>query len=476
MIKTKLILTIISGIALVFTHTSAFGFAKGADVGWLSEMEYYGTEFYNDAGEEQDVLQILKDHGMDSIRLRVWVNPEAGWNSVDDVIAKAIRAKNAGMRIMIDFHYSDSWADPAKQFKPAAWETYDIDGLMSAVWWHTYDALNAIKNAGITPEWVQVGNETNNGMLWEEGKATNSMQNFAWLINSGHDAAKEVFPNAQVIVHLANCHDNANFRWIFDGITQHGAKYDVIGASAYPTNAAPTAWQTINNQCLANMNDMVSRYNKDVMITEVGAPWDDENAPAIIADMISKVRQVEGGRGLGIFYWEPQASNWNGYTLGAWDPNTGRPTQALDMFLESSSTYPSNRIQSRQSNKCIDVNGAKTANGEDVLQWTCHNNANQQWSFEPVENGYFQIKANHSGLCLDIYAHSTENGGNIVQWSCSGNYNQQFFKEDMGDGYYRLRSRLSDKCIDVNAGGTSNGDSIIQWTCHSNWNQQWKDN
>ncbi|MER2492879.1 ricin-type beta-trefoil lectin domain protein [Catenovulum sediminis] len=473
--KSKLITNTIAGLLLAVTHSQAFGFAKGADVGWLSEMEYYGTQFYNDAGQEQDVIQILKDHGMDSIRLRVWVDPEGGWNGIDDVINKAIRAKNAGMRIMIDFHYSDSWADPAKQFKPAAWETYDINGLMSAVWWHTYDSLNALKNAGITPEWVQVGNETNNGMLWDEGKATNSMQNFAWLVNSGHDAVKDVFPNAKVIVHLANCHDSANFRWMFDGINQYGAKYDVIGASAYPTNSAPTAWQTINNQCLDNLNDMVARYNKDVVITEVGAPWDHPEAPEIISDMISKVRQVNNGRGLGIFYWEPQASNWNGYTLGAWDPNTGKPTETLDAFLEQANSYPTTRIQSRHSNLCIDVYGSGTANGADVVQWACHTNANQQWSFEPTGDGYFQIKVAHSGLCLDVFEHSMLDGGNIVQWTCSASHNQHFMKEDMGDGYYRLRSRLSDKCIDVSAAGTSNGDSMIQWSCHNNWNQQWRD-
>ncbi|MCU4675781.1 glycosyl hydrolase 53 family protein [Catenovulum sp. 2E275] len=463
--------------ALMCIQSEAFAFAKGADVSWITEMEYYGVNFYNDSGTEQDVLQILKDHGMDSIRLRVWVNPANGWSDINDVIVKAQRAKNAGMRIMIDFHYSDSWADPGKQYKPADWESYDINGLMSAVWWHTYDSLNALKNAGITPEWVQVGNETNNGMLWEEGKATNSMQNFAWLINSGHDAAKDVFPNTKVIVHLANCHDNANFRWIFDGINQYGAKYDVIGASAYPTNNTSATWAQTNNQCLSNLNDMVSRYDKDVMVTEVGAPWDDAQAKDIIADMIAKVRQVNNGRGLGIFYWEPQASNWNGYTLGAWDPNTGRPTQALDAFLENagSTSASETRIQSRVSNRCIDISGAGTANGDDALQWSCHNNDNQKWQFIATDSGYYQIKAKHSGLCLDVNANSSVNGANVVQWTCSGGYNQQFIKEDMGDGYYRLKARHSGKCLDINAGGTSNGDSVIQWACHSNWNQQWRD-
>ncbi len=466
-------LSVLTMLASTFCHTQALAMAKGADVSWISEMEDNGYVFYNDQGVEQDLFQILKDHGMDSIRLRVWVNPADGWySSIDDVINKALRAQAAGMRIMIDFHYSDSWADPGQQTKPAAWSDYDIDGLMSAVWWHTYDSLTALKNAGVTPEWVQVGNETNNGMLWDEGMASANMQNFAWLINSGRNAAKEVFPNTLVVVHLANCQDNDNFRWIFDGIGSYGANYDVIGASIYPTNVTNSDWATANANCLANLNDMLSRYNKDVIISEIGAPWDNADAKAIVSDMVSKVEQVTDGRGLGIFYWEPQASNFNGYTLGAWNPNTGRPTDALDAFIETTSIA----IQSRNSGKCIDVYNGGTSNGNDVIQSDCASTARQQWHFSAISDGYYQIQNSNSGLCLDVSGKSTADGANILQWSCKSSTNQQFLKEDMGEGYYRLKSRLSGKCIDVYAAGTSDGDTLVQWTCHENWNQQWADN
>ncbi|EGQ7975831.1 arabinogalactan endo-1,4-beta-galactosidase, partial [Vibrio parahaemolyticus] len=194
--------------------------------------------------------------------------------------------------------------------------------------------LNTLKSAGITPKWIQVGNETNNGMLWNEGMASSNMRNYAWLFNSGRNAAKEVFPDAKVIVHLANCHDNANFRWILDGLQSNSAWWDVIGASSYPKNANGLTWQEANNQCLSNLNDMVERYGTEVMITEIGVPWDEPQAKTIVADMIQKVRSVNQDKGIGIFYWEPQAYNWQGYTLGAWDPNTRQPTQALDAFLE----------------------------------------------------------------------------------------------------------------------------------------------
>ena len=322
------------GSSILVTSLNAAALSKGADISWLSEMEDSGYQFYNDSGRQQDVLTILKDHGMDSIRLRVWVDPEdPRYNSLEDVIAKAKRAKNAGMKIMIDFHYSDTWADPGNQNKPSAWQNYSFQGLMDSVWWHTHSSLTALKSAGITPTWVQVGNETNNGMLWNDGLASSNMKNYAWLVNSGYNAVKEIFPQAKVVIHLANCHDNANFRWIFDGLKNNGSKWDVIGASSYPKNAPGLSWQEANKRCLNNLTDMVARYNTDVMISEVGVPWDDQQAKSIVSDIINKVKSINNNRGIGIFYWEPQAYNWKGYSLGAWNPNTGRPTSTLDAFI-----------------------------------------------------------------------------------------------------------------------------------------------
>ena len=186
---------------------------------------------------------------------------------------------------MINFHYSDTWADPANQTKPAAWSSYTFDQLMSNVYWHTYNSLTTLKNAGITPKWVQVGNETNNGMLWPEGKASVNMKNFAWLINSGYDAVKAVNSSSKVIVHLANCEDNALYRWMFDGLKANGAKWDVVGASIYPTQTGNGDWFAMDNLCYDNLADMVSRYSKEVMIVEVGMPWDDpKNSYDTIAD------------------------------------------------------------------------------------------------------------------------------------------------------------------------------------------------
>jgi len=324
-------------LLLSTAHAAPGGFAKGADVGWITEMEAAGRSFLNKDGKQQDLFVTLKEQGMDSVRLRVWVNPANGYNGLQDVLAKARRVKDAGMRLMIDFHYSDDWADPGKQFKPAAWKDYTVDQLAVAVAEHTRSTLTALRDAGVTPEWVQVGNETTNGMLWPEGRASaaggTGMKNYARFVASGYDAVKQVFPEALVVVHVDNCHDNRQFRWNFDGLKANGGKFDVIGASAYPTTAKGISWQAATAACLKTMNDVTARYGKPVMLSEVGAPWNHPQGKAIIADLIHKVRSVNNGKGVGAFYWEPEAYNWKGYPMGAFD-SSGRPTAMMDAFVE----------------------------------------------------------------------------------------------------------------------------------------------
>lgn len=307
-------------------------FAKGADVSWLTQMEATGKKFYNTAGAEMECMRLLKSYGMNSIRLRVWVNPSDGWCNKEDVLVKAWRAKNLGMRILLDFHYSDTWADPSKQTKPAAWSNLSFTELKSAVASHTTEVLTLLKSNGITPEWVQVGNETGNGMLWNDGKASENMAQYAQLTNAGYDAVKATFPDAKVVVHLQSGQDNGLFRWLFDGLKANGGKWDVIGMSLYPS---ADNMETMNADCLTNMTDMISRYGSEVMICEVGMNWDNpETTQAFLTKIITNTKSLPNGKGLGIFYWEPQAyGSWNGYTLGAFD-NSGKPTAALDAFKD----------------------------------------------------------------------------------------------------------------------------------------------
>ena len=315
---------------LVPSSAKTQSFAKGADVGWLTEMEAAGRQFYTANGTQQSLLPILQGYDMNTIRLRVWVNPAGGWNGKNDVVTKAIRARNLGFRLMIDFHYSDSWADPGQQNKPAAWQNLSFAQLKTALYNHTYEVLDTLKDHNIVPEWVQVGNETPNGMLWPDGRISTNPQNFAELVDQGYAAVKAVNPTSKVIVHVDQGNNSARFRNVFDRLAQYGARYDVIGMSLYPSTAN---WPTLTAQCQANMNDLVNRYpGKEVMVVEVGMP---ANAPIpcrqMLLDLMDKVRAVPGGKGLGVLYWEPQAYNWVGYTLGAW-ANNGRPTRAMDAF------------------------------------------------------------------------------------------------------------------------------------------------
>ena len=305
-------------------------FAKGADVSWVTQMESQGLQFYNKSSVQQDIFQVLKSEGINSIRLRAWVNPADGYNNTADVVAKAIRAKTAGMKIMIDFHYSDTWADPGHQTIPAAWTNENINDLQISVHDYTVSVMDSLKTNGIFPEWVQVGNETNDGMLWPLGRADSSMANFALLVNAGYNGVKSVSDSSKVIVHISNGYDNSLFRWVFDGLKNNGAKWDIIGMSLYPPG---NSWSTYNIQCQSNMSDMIARYSKPVMICEVGMSWTDSSAcNSFISDLITKTKSVSGNKGLGVFYWEPEAyHNWQGYSLGAFD-NSGKPTIALNAF------------------------------------------------------------------------------------------------------------------------------------------------
>mgnify|MGYP002623164773 CR=1 FL=1 len=346
-------------------------FYSGADVSWCSEMEADGKKFYNTNGSETELMQLLHDGGMNAIRLRVWVNPESAygaWSDKADVLAKAQRVKAAGMELMIDLHYSDFFADPSRQDKPAAWAAYSFDQLKQAVADHTRDILQALKSEGIEPRWVQVGNETTNGMLWPDGKLWNGTADKGWgnyvaLSNAGYDAVKSVLPDAQVIVH----HDKGanDPTWFYTDFKNAGGKLDAIGLSHYPESN----WASENTALATAVRNMYSTHKVPVLIVETGyAASNEQLASQVMTDLFTKLRAVQGCAG--IFYWEPQLYgwwrpayyvklNWQAYNKGAF-ASTGRPGKALDAFWSTEDAVEAPAADSDRTSAqatCYDLSG-----------------------------------------------------------------------------------------------------------------------
>ncbi|PAD75506.1 arabinogalactan endo-1,4-beta-galactosidase [Paenibacillus campinasensis] len=318
---------------------AADAFVKGADISWVAGMEAQGYSWRDKNGVRRDILDILRqDYQINAARIRVWVNPNMndymnGYMNAEQAARLARRAQDKGMRIMLTLHYSDSWADPGHQNKPYAWRSFNFQQLMDAVYAHTVYVMNTMQQHGVTPAWVQIGNETNDGMLWEDGRASRNMRNYAWLVNTGHNAVKSVNPETRTIVHLSNGYDRELYRWNIGGLINHGAHFDLIGMSLYPEAGD---WATKVDQTIANAKELASNYGKSIMITEIGMDYDQAAAAkSFISSIKTKVRELPGGTGLGVFYWEPQAvPGYNGgYNKGAWQSD-GRPTMALEGFRD----------------------------------------------------------------------------------------------------------------------------------------------
>lgn len=325
-------------------------FVSGADISWVTEQEADGVKFYNSAGQERDCFALMKEIGMDAVRLRVWVDPQSygygAWSDKADVVAKAVRAKNAGLDVMIDFHYSDFFADPGRQETPKAWVGLSLDNLKQKVAEHTKDVLNALKAQGVTPKWVQVGNETRNGMMWptgqlwmDSGDTPNGWSNYVALTNAGYDAVKSVFTDAIVIIHLNNAWQDAD--WWFKKYKEQGGKMDMIGLSHYPQTEADKTWMQVNQLAINQIKTLANNYKVKVMVTEVGVKSANEvEAAKALNAFMDEARKTD--QCVGAFYWEPQVYGnwrpayyiplgWNAYDQGAFT-SEGKPASCLDAF------------------------------------------------------------------------------------------------------------------------------------------------
>lgn len=354
-------------------------FIKGADVSMLAQLEASGAVFRDEAGAPADALRILKDHGVNWVRLRLWNHPvithdfqtdgltirageaAGGIDDLDRVTALARRARDLGMRVLLDLHYSDWWADPGKQWVPQAWEGLDQTALGAAVHDFTASALSTMAAAGARPDMVQLGNETNDGFLWPAGRVSvNGHAAFAALLAQGAAAVRAADPGIRILLHLANGGDNALYRGMLGHLVAEGVDFDVVGLSYYPYWHGPMA------DLQANLDDVSRYFARPVVVVETAYAWTLEDADAernsfgaaqevpggyqasvqgqatFLRDLMAVVAGVPDRRGLGIFYWEPDwiavaGAGW--YTGGGdgWDnqalfDHDGRALASMSVF------------------------------------------------------------------------------------------------------------------------------------------------
>ena len=324
-------------------QTTTTDFVKGADVGFLTGQERHGVKFHDRNGRERECLELLKnDYQMSAIRMRVWVNPRGGSCDKNELLAIARRVKALGMQLMVDFHYSDSWADPAKQPIPKAWEGHTYKQMKRDLAQHTIEVLTLLKENDIEPRWVQVGNETANGLLWPMGHIEKNPKQYAGFIRAGYDAVKKVFPKAIVIVHLDRGHKQSLYDWNLDIVRKYGGRWDMIGMSLYPYWAMEghpeLKADDIITDCMSNIRHVSEKYKCDVMIVETGFEVDEQHPEKMeegrrqLTRVIKEARSMTNGRCRGVFYWEPQCLP-GGYKLGAFDHNAA-PTAIMEAFVE----------------------------------------------------------------------------------------------------------------------------------------------
>ncbi len=305
----------------------------GADISSLKKSEDNGGVYAYEDGTTDDALKILHDHGLNYARIRVWVNSPDGYHGKEQLLEMAKRLKKNKIKLLVDFHYADSWADPGKQPKPAEWENLDFDGLKKALYDHTYDVCISLKEQGTPPDMVQVGNEITNGMLWDDGKNDKNFDNLAALLKEGYRAVKDCSPDTLVMLHLDNGGKNEMYRWWFDSIIERAVPFDLIGVSYYPY------WHGTFADLQTNLNDIAIRYDKDIIVVETsyaftsedkdnfeniitvqekpGYHFSPEDQARMLADIMTIVRAVPNGHGVGVMWWD---ATWMAVEGNGWDP------------------------------------------------------------------------------------------------------------------------------------------------------------
>ena len=296
-------------------------FDFGADVSSLTIETNSGRVFYNSEGQRKTLIPILKEKGINSLRLRVLVNPSD--NNYTSSYAKSIAntARTQQLNVMLDLHYCDWWGD---NVTPNAWSSYTLERLVTAVKSHTTAVVRTM-NLTQRLKWVQIGNEVDQGMLWNTGR---NMDNFVQFVNTAHEVIKEINPEVQTVIHISECEDTQWMTDYFDTLQAKGAQWDAIGLSVHVKGTTLTP-SRLTDKVIENVKVLKERYGKPVLIVETGYYNDRElEANQWLCDLLTKL--IDAGAA-GLYYWEPELTE--DFHLGAWNPRTRRPSIALDAFM-----------------------------------------------------------------------------------------------------------------------------------------------
>jgi len=321
-------------VVLIAASAHADDYAIGADLSFLAQAEGQGVVF-KDRGLPKPGLQIFKDHGYNWIRLRLFHTPTDLPNDLNYTIALAKEAKQLGYKFLLDFHYSDTWADPQKQFPPRAWEGMSHDELEQAVFEYTRDTMAAFRDAGAMPDMVQIGNEVIGGMLWTDGKLPKNWDNFADLLKAGIrgvdaglvDATGASAARPKIMIHIDRGGDRGATESFLNHCRKYGVEYDVIGQSYYPW------WHGSLVNLRDNLAFMANEYKKDIILVEVAYNWrpaeyrkepgpfpeSPEGQRQFLMEVDRIVRATPHGRGKGIFWWEPAVARGTIASRGMFD-------------------------------------------------------------------------------------------------------------------------------------------------------------
>lgn len=338
-------------------------FLVGGDISALAKIEQHGG-VYRDQGVAGDAIRFMSKAGANCYRLRLFVKPTGRGMVVNDLpytiaLAKRIRAADAAF--LLNFHYSDTWADPGHQNKPGAWENLTLAELEQQVYTHTRDSVASFYAAGAAPDLVQIGNEITPGMLWPEGKLygvgdqQRQWQQFAQLLKAGVRGVQDAAGDNQVpriVLHIDKGGNWAATKFFFDHIEQHKVPYDVIGLSFYPW------WHGKMQDAQETMNKTAQTFQKPVLIIETAYPYrplrmgrgyhaehmqhpqTPQGQKAFLEELIQMVRDVPDKRGLGVIWWYPESIPvdglriWHGGATALFDAD-GETTPALSAFVKA---------------------------------------------------------------------------------------------------------------------------------------------